>query len=238
VVPTEPIPGIPGVAPATPNTHNLLAMVPGSDPALAGEVVVAGAHMDHLGKRSSSYFPGADDNGSGTAGLLAMARALTEAKNAGHGPNRSVLLILFSGEERGLLGSQYFVGKPTVPLSSIVGMVNLDMIGRQGPTQVSCWDQGKPNGPNLFHDLHDLDGLGFTRIDHDIQRYAGQSDQGPFMRKGIPIVFFFEGFSADGELNPDYHGRTDTADKVDYDKAARIARLAHRHVLGAANHPK
>jgi hypothetical protein len=241
-VSVEPIEGVPLLAAAEPNTHNLLAIVRGSDPALAGEWIVLGAHMDHLGKSAwgsgaDKICNGADDNGSGTVALLAVARAMAASRGSTSGPRRNVLICWFAGEELGLLGSQYFVGKPTIPLGSIKGMLNVDMVGRLNPDQVSVCDKAPSGMTNVFHELHDAEGLGFKALDHNIESYLSRSDQYPFYKRGIPVMFFFEGLTASGGLNADYHRVSDHADKLDYDKGARIARLMFRHVMGAANHP-
>jgi hypothetical protein len=235
----EPVDEIPLMAPAEPNTHNLIAKIRGSTK--PDEYIVLGAHMDHVGKSSwgggDRIYNGADDNASGTSTLLAVARALAAARDQGRGPARSVLICWFSGEELGLLGSQYYVGKPTVPLASIKAMLNVDMTGRQGPNQVSVGDRAPAGMQNLLHELHDAEGLGFAKLDHNIESYITRSDQYSFLKKGIPVIFFFEGLSSSGGINPDYHRVSDSADKIDFDKSARIGRLMFRHVMAVANHP-
>jgi Zn-dependent M28 family amino/carboxypeptidase len=120
-------------------------------------------------------------------------------------------------------------------------MLNVDMVGRQSGGQVSVCDLapdgggGGDSGSSYFHALHDSAGLGFAALDHDIDRYMQRSDQYPFFQRGIPVIFFFEGLSASGGLNPDYHRVSDTPDKLDYDKMERVARLVYRHVMGAAS---
>ena len=232
----EPVDGAPTLASAEPNTHNLIGIVRGSD--LTDQWVVIGAHMDHIGKSNwgaDKINNGADDNASGSSSLLAVARALAAAKAAGAGPRRNVLLIWFAGEEKGLLGSQYFVGHPTIPLEKVKAMLNVDMTGRLEPDKVSCGDEAPAGMANLFHPMHDVEGLGFKPIAHDIDQYMHRSDQYSFFKHNIPVIFFFEGLTAEGELNPDYHRPSDEVSKIDFDKAARIAKLMFRHVIKAAN---
>lgn len=219
-------------------SHNLLGIIPGSDPALKDQYLVIGAHMDHIGVSSwgsgDKVYNGADDNGSGTSSVLALCRALTEASKSGRGPKRSILVCLFSGEELGLVGSTYLVNNPTLPLEKIKGMLNIDMIGRCDPKQVSVFDNAPGGAANLFHALHDTQGTGLTKIDHDIGNLVNRSDQYAFYRKGIPVTFFFEGYTEDGDMNPDYHGRGDHADKIEFTKLTDITRFVYRHVMGAA----
>lgn len=226
-------------------THNLVAIFEGSDPELKKEYIVVGAHMDHLGIASDweaeggdRIFNGADDNASGTSAVLAISKALSEAIASGEGPKRSVIVVLFSGEELGLLGSQFFVENPPVPLARIKGMINFDMIGRLDRDRISVCDVSKDGKPNLFHAFHDASGLGIAKINHDIDRRLPYSDQYPFYLKGIPICRFFEGLTPDGRLNPDYHRVSDHAETLDYAKACDTARFAYRHLMGVANMPK
>lgn len=221
-------------------THNLVAFIEGSDPVLRKEIIVVGAHLDHIGEGTpgadgDGIYNGADDNASGSSAVLAISKALAKAKQEGNGPSRSVMLILFSGEELGLLGSQYFVQNPTVPIGNIKGMINLDMIGRLDPKQVSIFDKGRDGHPNPFHAVHDTSGTKIERIDHNADNLVARSDQWAFYKKDIPVMFFFEGYDKNGEMNPDYHGRKDHADRIDSDKVSDIARLAYRHLLAAAN---
>lgn len=228
-----------GEVDATPNTFNLIGLLEGQDPQLKDEIIVVGAHMDHIGMSrwggSDRIYNGADDNGSGSSALMALASALTEEKSLGNGPARSILFCWFSGEEMGLLGSQYFAGHPSVQWSRIKAMVNIDMIGRAQPGRVSVYDGHSRGDANLFHRFHDTSETTLQYIDHNIGRFLSRSDQYPFYRRGVPVVFFFEGMEANGRMNPDYHGLGDHADKLDITKMADITRFAYRHILGAAN---
>jgi hypothetical protein len=223
-------------------THNLVAVIEGSDPRLKDEYLIVGAHMDHIGVSSSGQdgdkiYNGADDNASGTAAVLAILKGLSEARAQGKGPARSVIVVLFSAEELGLLGSQYFVENPPVPLAKIKGMINFDMIGRLDKEQVSICDVKRDGTPNFFHGLHDSRDLIFKHINHDIDHRLPYSDQYSFYMKDIPMIRFFEGLTKEGQLNPDHHEVTDHIEKLDFDKIRDITRFAYRHVLAAANLP-
>jgi hypothetical protein len=210
-----------GDAPA----YNVVAVLPGSDPELRDEYVAIGCHLDHLGiSADGTIHPGADDDGSGSAGLMAIAQAF--AKN-GTRPKRSVLLMAFCGEERGLIGSGYFAANPTVPLASIVAELQIDMIGRDEEKG----DETAADNVNCLHlvgsqklsdDLHQLclrlnDERAQFALEWDEEGVFYRSDHWNFAREGVPIAFFFTGF------HPDYHRPTDTADKINYAKLRRIA---------------
>lgn len=218
------------------DTHNICAMVPGSDPALADEVVVLGAHIDHVGHRGATIYNGADDNGSGSSILLNIAKAFATLRANGQGPKRSVLFLWFSAEEMGLLGSQYWVKQPTIEVTRIKAMLNMDMLGRTESDEISVYDGFSEDRGWEFHDWHDLDSLGFAGVDHNLKGFLRRSDQYPFYRKGIPVMFFFEGFvgSSNSQMNPDYHQPGDTPDKIDYSKLRRSAGFIYRHALRAS----
>jgi hypothetical protein len=204
---------------------NVVAVLPGSDPKLRSEFIVVGSHLDHLGRRGDTYFPGADDDGSGTTGVLAVATML--AKNRVQ-PRRSVLFVCFCGEESGLVGSQFFVQNCPIPLGSIAAELQMDMIGRNEENQ-RRGEQAADNVNSLHlvgteklsRDLHALclarnERAGFA-LEWDEEDVFTRSDHAKFAEKGIPIVFFFTGF------HRDYHRPTDTPDKIDYAKLQRIA---------------
>mgnify|MGYP002623920196 FL=1 len=210
---------------------NVVAVLRGSDPELADEAVVYSAHMDHVGRRiDGDVFNGADDNASGSAGLLAIAGAFARAETR---PRRSVVFLSVSGEELGLWGSQYYSDHPTWPLDKIVADVNTDMIGRSGPEsgpmEVTVTPSYRhPKYSTLVRDAQrfaaELD-MSFSPGD----KYYMRSDHFNFARKGIPVVFFCNG------EHEDYHQVTDHADKLDGDKMQRIARLAFWTGWHAAN---
>ncbi len=186
------------------------------------EAIVFSAHMDHMGTRlDGDAFNGADDNASGTAGLLAIAEAFARAEEP---PDRTVIFLSVSGEELGLWGSDWFADHPTWPLGQIVANINIDMIGRitdLSPTDVISVTPSRQHGKysTLVRRAHGLAakfGLTFSSGD----TYYERSDHYNFAKNGVPVVFF-----CDGE-HGDYHKVTDTADKLDYAKMERVARLA------------
>ncbi|OQA37470.1 MAG: Aminopeptidase YwaD precursor [Acidobacteria bacterium ADurb.Bin340] len=206
---------------------NVVGVVPGTDPALKGQYVVVTAHFDHIGRSVNGYYPGADDNASGTAALMELA-ALT----VGAAPKRSILFLACSGEEKGLLGSAAFVQNPPVSLSQIVANVNMDMLGRNAtrtlyitPAAVSGQVTTLVKKARELVRNHDLD------LSKGIDGYWRQSDHYSFAQRGIPAVFFNSGDHAD------LHRTTDTPDKIDYVKLVRAVALARDLVLAVANDP-
>ena len=215
-------------------THNVIAMVRGSDPSLANTYVAYGAHYDHVGTRAptadspDTVFNGADDDGSGTVALLAIARAWAQ----GPKPQRSALFVWHVGEELGLFGSAYFTANPTVPIDSIVAQVNADMIGRNHPDSLYIVGPGAaPNGQSrvLGQVVDSVNALQakpfiFNRTWDTMQhpeRIYYRSDHFNYATKGIPIVFFTTG------LHQQYHQVTDEAPLIDYPKLARVATLMY-----------
>ncbi len=205
---------------------NLVGVIPGTDPALASEYVLVSAHYDHIGLATNGgYYPGADDNASGTAGLLEMATLLK-----GTSPRRSILFLACSGEEKGLLGSAAFASAPPVSLSKIVANVNLDMLGRNAtrtlyvtPAAVSGYVTTLVTKARELVKSKDLD------LSKGIDQYWRQSDHYTFAQRSIPVVFFNSGDHAD------LHQVTDTANKIDYVKMTRAVDLARDLVLAVAN---
>ncbi len=198
-------------------TQNVIAWWPGSDPALNNEIVVIGAHYDHLGARGdSAIYHGADDNASGTAGVMAVAKAFSSCPQR---PRRSIVVICFTGEEKGLFGSRYYVGTdPLFPLAQTVAMINLDMIGRNDTSAVEVF--GANRSPDLAAILKDVNQSLKLKLDLKDDRRVGGSDHVSFFRKKIPYLFFNTG------THVDYHRPSDTAEKIDAEKMAQIARLA------------
>jgi len=219
---------------------NVVGVVRGRDPALRASYVAFGAHYDHIGvlraaapggeeagaTPADSIANGADDDGSGSVALLAVARALQE----GPRPRRSALFVWHVGEEQGLLGSEYFAAHPAVPLDSVVAQLNADMIGRNAPDSLYVvGPQAAPKGQSrLLGDLVDsvnaalgppfLINREWDSPNHPEQIYY-RSDHYSYARRGVPIVFFTSG------LHEDYHRVSDETPKVDFDKLARVARL-------------
>lgn len=209
------------------NTDNVIGYLPGGDPQVRGEVIVIGAHYDHLGRGGSeSLSPkaegeihyGADDNASGMAGLLELAEAFASRKSF---LKRSLLFIAFSGEEEGTLGSSFFVKNPTVPFEKIVAMVNMDMIGRMKDSTLIVQGAGtSPIWKELVGQANEAIGLKVKLTDDGY----GPSDHSPFYAKEKPVLFFFSGTHAD------YHKPTDTWEKINANGEESILKLAYRIV--------
>jgi hypothetical protein len=232
-------------------TQNVVAIFPGSDPLLQNEYVALGAHYDHVGVRAvagDGIYNGADDDGSGTTALLAMAEALAHAKLR---PKRSVLFVWHAGEEKGLWGSRYFTEYPTVPLDHIVTQLNIDMIGRskkEGDTNPRNKDLSGPDGVYVIGSKMMSSELGeiteavnksYLNLAYDYRyddpadpnRFFFRSDHVNYARKGIPIVFFFDG------VHEDYHRPGDEAQKIDYRKMERITKTIYMMLWEIANRP-
>ena len=196
-------------------TQNVVGFLQGTDPKLRDEVIVIGAHYDHVGMKNGRIFNGADDNASGTAGLLEIAEAFSEMSIR---PRRSILFAAFSAEELGLLGSKFYVENPVKPLKKTVAMINLDMISRNLANKVSVI------GSNRSRELHEINIAANDEIGLDLvyngERYFSRSDQANFAKYKIPVIFY------NTDAHPDYHRPTDTPEKINAEKLARIARLA------------
>ncbi|NJB84842.1 hypothetical protein GGR26_000587 [Lewinella marina] len=224
--------------------ENVLGYLEGNDPELADEVIVVSAHYDHIGKRGDAIFNGADDNGSGSSTILEIAEAFTVAARAGKGPRRSVLFLWVSGEEKGLLGSEYYATHPIFPLENTVADINVDMVGR-----IDDAHAGNPNyiyviGSNRLstelHNINEAVNRDFTQLELDYtynakddpNNFYERSDHYNFAERGIPSVFFFNGTHAD------YHRDTDTVDKINFDKMVRIGQLIFHNAWQLANQDK
>ena len=234
-------------------TQNVVAVWEGSDPVLKSEYVAIGAHYDHVGTGcrpvgNDRICNGADDDGSGTTGMLAMAEALSKAPTR---PKRSILFVWHCGEEKGLWGSRYFTEYPTVPLNAIVAQLNMDMIGRSKKPGDTNSRNNSLTGPDAVYvigstmmstELGELVNsvnksylnLTFdTKYDDpkDPNRFFYRSDHYNYARKGIPIIFYFDG------VHQDYHQPGDEAQKIDYDKMEKIARTVYMTLWEIANRP-
>lgn len=220
---------------------NVVGLLPGSDPALAPETVIISAHHDHDGSTTGNGGPeiwhGADDNGSGTVGVVALARAFMANPVK---PKRSILFTVFAAEERGLLGSYYMAMHPLRPLATTRAMINFDMIGRNEEasdqtTGLIEIPKDTTNRLNLIGATYSPDfnrtvqaanrsvGLDLDdRFDHEnALNVFFRSDQFPFVLKDVPAMWFNTGF------HPDYHHTTDTADRINYPKMTKIVKLAY-----------
>lgn len=208
---------------------NVVALLEGSDAELRDQYLVIGAHFDHLGQRGDKIYHGSDDNASGCAALIEVARALRADTDL----RRSILFVAFDGEEIGLLGSKHFVREPPVPREAIVAMLNLDMVSRGETGDV--WLSGAGYSPLLKEWVEAIAPETDLAVHHEHEKEWRQaSDHGPFGDAGIPFLYF-------GVLDhEDYHKPTDTSDKANQEKMARIARLVYltaRTIANSAERP-
>jgi len=214
---------------------NVVGILPGSDPVLRSEYVLFVAHLDHVGTvtdglgchadGADSLCNGADDNASGAAAVIELARALAGLSPA---PRRSILFLLVSGEEEGLLGSSYYVAHPAEPLAATVAAVNLDMISRNAADSILVIGMGLSSlGASVADAAEAHRELGILPV--AVGWPYGGSDHIPFGDAGVPTLAFFAG------LHPDYHRGGDEVDRIDADKEARVVRLAFYAGLAVAN---
>jgi len=217
----------------TRHLKNVMCYVPGTGPN-ADEFVIVGAHYDHLGRggpgslapRSHEIHHGADDNASGTTSILALADRLSKSPPL----PRSILLVTFSAEEEGLIGSQQFVTHPPVPLSKVVAMLNLDMVGRLKDEQLLVGGQGTAAAFDAI--LKRADRETGLQIKDFGRGGIGPSDHTSFALKKIPVLFLFTG------LHSDYHRPTDTADKINYEGMEQILNFSQRLIEELADMPR
>lgn len=213
------------------NASNVIGYVEGTDK--KDEYVFLTGHYDHLGKRGDVIYYGADDDGSGTVTVIEMAEAFAKAKQDGHGPRRTVVFMTVSGEEKGLWGSEYYSDHPVFPLEKTTVDLNTDMIGRIDP------NRNYGDSTNYIYVIGndklstDLDPISkavnekFTKLELDYkfndpkdpERIYYRSDHYNFARKGVPIIFFFDG------IHKDYHKPSDTVDKINFDIMEKRARF-------------
>ncbi len=203
------------------NDRNVIGWFPGSDPEKKKEVIFFSAHYDHVGVNDKGeIFNGSDDNASGTSSLLEIA----EAFGQGPKPARSVAFLWVSGEEKGLLGSEWFSNHQALPAGSkIVADINLDMVSRNDPKKIGITPSPRLSQYNSLIPAAQATckAEGMEAV-FDADQYYGRTDSYNFSRKGIPVIFFFAGVHAD------YHQPTDDFEKADLEKAARVARAAYR----------
>lgn len=220
--------------------HNVMGYLEGTD--LKDELLVLSAHYDHNGIINGVINHGADDNGSGTTGVLELARAFSKAKAEGHGPRRSMLFLTVTGEEKGLLGSNYYSRHPVFPLENTVVNLNTDMIGRVDDKHI----RGNHNYVHVIGSdklsselkvINENANAEYTHMELDFMyddpkdplRIYYRSDHYNFAKYGIPIAFYFSG------LHPDYHTPGDTVDKIDFDLLAKRAKLVFHTAWEIAN---
>jgi hypothetical protein len=244
-------------------TQNIVGVVEGSDPQLKSTYVAFGAHYDHVGyaegevsrgdngaRRAGApgrvtpgaeedrIWNGADDDGSGTVAIMALAKAFAE----GPKPRRSLIFVWHAGEERGLWGSRYFADYPTVPMDQIVAQLNIDMIGRNRDDKVSEANSVYLVGSDrISTELHALNRAANAALPKpltlnyefndpaDLEQIYYRSDHYSYAAKGVPIIFFTTG------LHPDYHANTDEVSKIEFDKMTRITQMIYETGLRLAN---
>lgn len=221
------------------DSENIWSYIEGSEK--PDEIIVVSAHYDHVGTKNGAVFNGADDDGSGTVALLEIAQAFQLAKKNGHGPKRSILFLHVTGEEHGLHGSRFYTENPLFPIKNTVADINIDMIGRR--------DDAHANSSNYVYLIgsdrlsSELDQIckdvneKYVHLDLDF-KYNALNDPNNFYRRsdhynfaalGISSVFIFNG------THPDYHRKTDTPDKIEYDALAKRAQLAFNIAWELAN---
>lgn len=222
-------------------SSNVIGILPGSDK--KDEYVFLTGHYDHLGKIGNVIWYGADDDGSGTVSVLQMAEAFTAAAKKGKGPRRTIIFMTVSGEEKGLLGSEYYSDHPTVPLEKATVDLNTDMVGRldterkTGDTLNYIYVIGHNKLSSDLPLINEGVNKKYTNLvldykfddPNDKERIYYRSDHYNFARKGVPIIFYFDG------IHKDYHRPSDTPDKINYDILEKRARLVFYTAWEMAN---
>lgn len=222
------------------DAQNVIGVIEGSDPELKGEVVVLGAHYDHVGTAEQRDFGrmggsgedkiwnGADDNGSGTTCVISLAQAFGQS---GLTARRTVMFICFSGEEAGLVGSRYYTNHPYVPLDKHAFMLNLDMVGRNPTKPMEIHGVGSGEGGVIRKAAERAvaaSGLK-AKLNDTVTLMGGDSDHSSFADKRVPYAFFFSGFHAD------YHRPGDHPEKLAYDNMVKVATTSMDILLDLAN---
>ena len=227
--------------------ENVLGFLEGSDPKLKSEILVISAHYDHEGLTTSGedkVFNGADDDGSGTTGVIMMAEAFSKAKKAGKGPKRSILFMTVVGEEKGLLGSDWYSENPVFPLKNTIADLNIDMIGRTGTEYKTKADStnyiyviGSDKLSTELRQISEATNKTYTKLHldykfddpNDTERIYYRSDHYNFAKHGIPIIFYFNG------VHEDYHQPSDEVGKINFPLLAKRAQLAYYTAWELAN---
>ena len=227
----------------TAQASNVIGVIEGTD--LKDEYVFITGHYDHLGKRGDSViYYGADDDGSGTTGVMQLAEAFANAKKQGHGPRRTIVFMTVSGEEKGLWGSNYYSNHPLFPLDKTTVDLNIDMIGRvdatrkQGDSMNYVFVVGDDKISTDLKIISESQNKLYTKMEldykfndpNDKNRIYFRSDHYNFAVKGVPIIFYY-----DGMLGADYHRPTDTPDKIYYELMAKRAQLVFYTAWEMAN---
>ena len=222
-----------GAATRTEKSFNVVACLEGADPALKGEYLTISSHHDHNPAREGRIFPGADDNISGVVGMFEIAEALMISR-----PKRSVIFVWNTAEEKGLIGSYYFVQHCPVPVEKISANLNLDMISRNDTNHIYLIGSNKLSSEldASIQAMNERPGPGLT-LDYTYEnpghpdRFFFRSDQYPYIRYGIPAVWFFCG------TTEDYHTEGDVEAKADYAKMEKVSELVYRVAMDIGNKP-
>ncbi len=221
------------------DSENVMAFIEGTD--LKNEILVLTAHYDHLGIKDGEIFVGADDDGSGTVAIMELAEAFINAKKEGNGPRRSILFMPLSGEEKGLLGSEYYSQNPVYPFSNIIADLNIDMIGRVDDIHRNDSDFiyliGSDKLSSELHQISENANKKYTnlKLDYtfnkpsDPNRFYYRSDHYNFAKHNVPIIFYFNG------VHNDYHKSIDTPDKIEYNLMEKRAKLVFYTAWELAN---
>ena len=224
-------------------SHNVVAFIEGKSK--PEEYLVISAHLDHVGvDGEGQIYNGADDDGSGTVAILEIAEAFQEAAEAGHGPERSIVFLHVTGEEKGLLGSRYYTSEPIFPLENTIADLNIDMIGRIDPKREGDRNYiyliGSDKLSTELHEISEYANNTYTNIELDYayndkddpNRFYYRSDHYNFAKNNVPVIFYFNG------THDDYHRPSDTPDKINYDLLTNRAKLVFHTAWELANRPE
>lgn len=222
------------------STENVVAIIEGKSK--PNEYVVISSHLDHVGMNDGKVYNGADDDGSGSVALLEIAEAFKAAVEAGEGPERSIIFLHVSGEEKGLLGSKYYTNNPLYPLANTVANLNIDMVGRTDPKRKSenrnyIYLIGSDRLSTQLHEISEAANKATTQIELDYtynaeddpNRFYFRSDHYNFAKNNIPVIFYFNGTHAD------YHKATDTVEKIEFDLLQERTKLVFYTAWEIAN---
>ena len=225
------------------DTENVAAFIPGCEK--PDEYIILTAHLDHVGIENGEIFNGADDDGSGTVAILEIAQAFQIAFTDGSGPKRSLLFLHLTAEEKGLLGSKYYVENPLYPINNAVANLNIDMIGRLDPKRPDKNENyiyliGSDRLSQELHEVSEQANLKYVGLDidytfnaeNDPNSFYTRSDHYNFARENIPVIFYFNG------THEDYHKPTDTPDKINYELLSKRTKLIFYTAWDLANREK
>ena len=224
-------------------TENVVAIIEGSE--YPDEYIILSSHLDHIGIENGIINNGADDDGSGTVAMLEIAEAFQKAVAEGLGPKRSVVFLHVTGEEKGLLGSEYYSKNPLYPLAKTMTNLNIDMIGRLDPKRIDkdpnyIYLIGSDRISRELHEISEAINEKFTQIkldytfndENDPNRFYERSDHYNFAKNNIPVIFYFNG------THEDYHQPSDTPDKIKYEMLEKRSHLIFHTAWELANRKK